>query len=80
MTQVVRTRFWSGDMTSTAIQFRDDVEVPVWMHTNIGWVPVSNSSKQEMTLEESEKLAEDLAISYELTERSPETAWRMLGL
>ena len=42
-----RTRYWASDHGSdTAVQFRTDVEPEVWMHTNMGWVPIGNCAEE----------------------------------
>lgn len=71
----MRTRLWLGHHTSTAVQFRNDVEEDdpmVWMHTNLGWIPVGNSVG--LTEQEAEKLAVGIAGGYNLEEQDEETA------
>lgn len=71
----MRTRLWMGHNTSTAVQFRNDTEEGdpmVWMHTNLGWVPVGNSVG--MSEKEAEELAVKIAAGYNLEEQDEETA------
>lgn len=63
----MRTRLWlSNSGSSTAVQYREDIDVRVWVHTNIGWVPASNM--------ETESEAEKLASSWKLIEADEEVA------
>lgn len=75
---VVKTRFWDsgGGMTTTAVQFRDDTNPMVHLHTNIGWVGISNAPKDAAGAEE---MAAKLAAGYNLVEASEEQATYMLG-
>ena len=71
----MKTRLWMGNNTSTAVQFRNDVsegEPMVWMHTNLGWVPVGNSVG--MSEQEAEDLAVKIAKGYSLEEQDEATA------
>jgi hypothetical protein len=75
----VRTRLWRDPegLSSTAVQFRTDTrDVFVWMHTNIGWVPIGNAPRTE---KEAQAFAEDLANSYRLEETSKAVATEFLG-
>jgi hypothetical protein len=63
----MRTRLWlSNSGSGTAVQYREDIDVRVWVHTNIGWVPASNL--------ETESEAEKLASSWKLVEADEEVA------
>ena len=74
---VERTRFWSSDEgSSTCIQFRTDRRPAVWIHTNIGWIPVGNTPP---ALEQAEHFAENIAMGYNLTERDEAHARFMAG-
>lgn len=71
----MRTRLWMGEHTTTAVQFRTDVaedEARVWLHCNLGWIPIGNSIGLSET--EAEQLAVDAAAGYKLTEASEEVA------
>ncbi|NDC37704.1 MAG: hypothetical protein EBZ48_06585, partial [Proteobacteria bacterium] len=59
------TRLWLGLHTSTAVQYREDSDTRVWLHTNIGWVPTQLTLPSE---------AEELAKGYSLEETSEEVA------
>lgn len=75
---LVRTRLWRSDEgSSTAVQFRNDLAVMVWLNTNIGWVPISNAPEDEVGAED---FAVRLANGYRLIEADKETAQRFLGL
>ena len=67
-----RTRAWeSASGSSTIVQFRTDIDgAPVWMHTNIGWIPIGNAPEE---LGAAEDFAVKAAAGYGL-EESPE--WR----
>ncbi len=72
----VKTRFWSSDEgSSTCVQWRDDTDPPVWLHTNLGWVQVNVDAPHVAD----EAFAVTLAEGYGLTERSEEYARGMLG-
>lgn len=62
----VRTRLWLGEFTSTAVQYREDLDVRVWLHSNLGWFPISNLFTEQQ--------AEELAKGYKLVEADHETA------
>lgn len=68
-----RTRLWEREdrTSSTCVQFRTDATPMVWMHTNIGWLAISNAPP---TAPEAEKMAEDMARGYDLTESPPDRA------
>lgn len=67
-----RTRLWESESgSSTCVQFRTDVKPMVWMHTNLGWVPIGNAPEDE---KEAETFAEDVAAGYNLVESSLERA------
>lgn len=76
----MRTRLWEKPdaSTSTCVQVRDDApdESYVWMHTNMGWIPIGNAPKN---YEEAEVFAKQVAEGYGLTESSPERALYMAG-
>lgn len=74
---MVKTRYWHGEDTSTAVQFRTDASPKVWMHTNIGWIGASNAPGEA---KEAEVFAEELAEGYGLKEADQERARYMLGL
>lgn len=74
-----RTRLWLAEdhpHTSTGVQFRTDVEPKVWMHTNIGWVPIGNAPRDEA---EAEAFAIEIAEGYDLMEMPEERARYMAG-
>lgn len=75
----VRTRAWEAEpgTSSTIVQVRDDAEPRVWLHTNIGWVGVSNAPEG---YEEAERFAESMARGYGLAECSPARARFLAGL
>ena len=68
-----KTRLWES--TSTCVQYRTDVTPFVYLHTNIGWVPIGNTPEG---VEEAEKFAIKCAAGYDLIESSPERARSML--
>ena len=74
-----RTRFWRHDNfphSSTAIQFRTDAAPYVWMHSNVGWIPIGNSP---IDVGDAERFAEEAAVSYELEEAGEHEARVMAG-
>lgn len=72
-----RTRCWYSDQgSSTMVQFRTDLTPMVWMHTNIGWVGVSNAPTDEA---KAEQFAVELATGYELKEHDRESAEHFAG-
>lgn len=74
---MTKTRYWDNPgFSSTAVQFRTDTEPMIWMHTNIGWVPIGNTPVDR---KEAEHFAEELAAGYNLEERGREFAEYMLG-
>ena len=72
----MRTRLWEDPegLSSTCVQFRTDTKPMVWVNTNMGWVPISNTPKDE---KEAEQFAEEIATGYHLEESSPERAQYM---
>lgn len=73
----MRTRYWESEgVSTTAVQFRDDTEPMVHIHTNMGWVAVGNAPKDVVG---AEKFAEDIARGYHLTETTEEQALYMAG-
>lgn len=74
----MRTRYWHhpDGMSSTAIQFRDDTQPMVHMHTNLGWVPIGNAPTDATG---AEAFAEQIAGNYGLSEGSPALATYMAG-
>ena len=74
----MKTRFWDHPygLSSTAVQFRDDADPMVYVHSNIGWLPIGNTPKDAV---EAEDFAVKLAKGYNLTECSQEMANYMLG-
>lgn len=76
MSKEIKTRFWDSETSSTAVQFRDDTTPMIWMHTNIGWVPLNGTPHFP---EEASECAESLAKHYGLEEASQEKALYMLG-
>lgn len=62
-----RLRHWKGNMTSTEILFVENSNdtVNVLIHSNIGWMPVSEGTEQA---------AENLAKEWDLREASKEEA------
>lgn len=74
---MTRTRFWCDPMwlSSTCVQFRADTKPMVWLHTNIGWIPVGNTPETE---KEAESFAIGLAEGYNLTEANQGLAQYML--
>ena len=74
----MKTRFWDSDQgSSTCVQYRDDAEPMVWMHTNLGWVPIGNSPEDAG---EAEAFAVETAKGYGLVERDNDTARAMAGV
>jgi len=75
----VTTRLWEAEpeRSSTAIQFNSEATPKVWMHTNIGWIPIGNSPKDN---DEAERFAEDTAKEYGLEESTQERAKYMAGI
>lgn len=69
-----RTRLWIGENTTTAVQFRTDVEPRVHLHTNMGWIPIAPEDDLEP-----ERQAEAIAVGYELTEADEALARYMAG-
>lgn len=76
---MVKTRYWHHEdgMSSTAVQFRDDADPMVHLHTNMGWVPIGNTPKD---VKDAEVFAEQLATGYNLQEANKDVAVYMLGL
>jgi len=61
-----RTRAWASESgTTTVVQFRNDQIPMVWLHANLGWMPIGNTPKDEAA---AEKFAEEIADSYGLVE------------
>jgi len=75
-TKTERTRFWSSPDTTTCIQFRTDTDPKVWIHTNLGWVPIGNTPDDAGA---AEAFAVDVAAGYKLEEASEDTARYMAG-
>lgn len=74
----MRTRLWeSNGGSSTCVQFRTDTEPKVWLHTNLGWVPIGNSPAEES---EAEKFAVELADGYQLVEADQDRAEYFAGM
>lgn len=72
-----KTRFWeSANGSSTAVQFRNDADPMVHLHTNVGWVRIGNSPSDEQKAEE---MAEGIAEGYGLFEASKLRALYMAG-
>lgn len=69
-----RTRCWESRDSSTVVQFRTDVEPKVWMHTNIGWLPIGNTPDNEV---EAEAFAVECAAGYKLVESPQDRAFYM---
>ena len=72
----MKTRLWKAESSNTMIQFRTDAEPLVWMHTNMGWLPLGNSPTDH---DEAEKFAAEAAEGYNLKETSSEVAEYFLG-
>ena len=65
----LKTRLWSNPGTTTVIQVRNDVPADspmVFIHTNLGWLPISNAPR---TYNEAEQFAAEAADGYGLRER-----------
>lgn len=74
----MRTRFWSSRSgTTTCLQLRDDSDPPLWLHCNIGWVPLGNA--KGLSYDAATPLAEQVAKGYDLEEADEETALEMAG-
>lgn len=75
----MRTRYWhdASGLSSTAVQFRDDTEPMVHLHTNLGWVPIGNTPTDATG---AERFAEELAKNYNLNEASQAVATYMAGV
>lgn len=75
---MIKTRYWDNidGGSTTAVQFRDDTEPMVFLHSNIGWLPLGNTPKDATG---AEAFAKQLADGYGLTEASQEVAQYMLG-
>ena len=73
------TRLWeTGNPDGgTAIQYNNEATPKVWMHTNIGWIPIGNAPEEDKAAEE---FAEETAKGYELTESSQSRAKYMAGI
>ena len=71
------TRAWASEGSSTIVQFRTDEDPMVWMHTNIGWVPIGNAPKDDA--DKAEQFAEKTALSYGLREVDAAEAARIAG-
>ena len=72
-----RTRLWQSDSgSSTCVQFRTDADPMVFLHTNLGWVPIGNTPEGD---EEAEAFAVSMAEGYGLVESSWDTAVVFLG-
>jgi len=66
------TRLWMSNYSETAVQYRDDTKVKVWMHTSAGWFPFDVGEVAP------EQYAEAFAKSYELYEVDTELARQYL--
>jgi hypothetical protein len=73
---VKKTRAWNSPETNTIVQFRTDVSPFIYLHTNVGWIPVGNCPSNP---EKAEKMAEDIAKGYNLTETTQEFAKHLAG-
>jgi hypothetical protein len=71
-----RTRLWRNKNSSTMIQFRTDSIPMVWMHTNIGWLPLGNCPDLQS---DAESFAVSVAEGYKLQEASQAMALHYLG-
>lgn len=72
-----KTRLWeSTSGSSTCVQFRTDAEPYVFLHSNIGWVPIGNTPDDVIA---AEKFAEEIADGYDLVESSSKRSHHMLG-
>lgn len=67
----VRTRSWRSVGSQVAIQFRTDRPNKVWLHTDLGWVPLSNAPDDEQGAED---FAVKMAADCELDEDDETTA------
>jgi hypothetical protein len=65
-TILFRNRFWGSETSSTAVMFMPLEDPKVWLHTNIGWVPIGNTPENAA---EAEQMAIDLAKNYFLEEK-----------
>jgi hypothetical protein len=72
----MKTRYWINSEGNKGVQFRTDLDVMVWMATNIGWIPLNDSPKNE---QDAERYAEKLAKSYSYKETSQDFANYMAG-
>lgn len=73
-----RTRYWYSDQgSSTAVQFRTDADPMVYLHCNLGWVPIGNAPRDEAG---AELFAEEIAAGYRLVESDAELALEMAGV
>lgn len=62
----VRTRLWESPNGSST-----------WLHSNLGWLPISNTPADELT---AEQFAEQTAAGYGLVESTKERANQMAGV
>lgn len=71
------TRLWASSETTTMVQFRTDTDHLVWIHTNVGWVPITNAPDNNEY--DAALFAEEIAKGYGLTELSQEQARYFAG-
>jgi hypothetical protein len=79
----MKTRLWESETTNTCVQFRDDFQEMVGMHTNLGWIPLGRGEGEgegPWTADEAEKKAESIAEAYNLVESPPVRALFMAGM
>lgn len=74
---MTKVRCWESELTSTVVQFRTDADPMVYLHTNLGWVPIGNTPKDP---KEAEKFAEECARGYDLQESKKSRAYWLAGL
>lgn len=62
----MKNRFWGSETSSTAVMFMPKEDPKVFLHTNLGWVPIGNTPEDEV---EALSFAMDIALSYKLEEK-----------
>jgi hypothetical protein len=76
-TYVKKTRAWyNPGVTDTIVQFRTDVTPFIYIHSNVGWLPIGNCPSDP---EKAEKLAERTAKGYNLIEAPEDYAKHLAG-
>jgi hypothetical protein len=71
-----KTRVWKSSKSNKIVQFRTDVSPFVYIHSDVGWMPLGNCPSDP---EKAEAFAEKYAKSHKLAETSKEYAESIAG-